>query len=233
MSIRLFTVIGFLFSPLIWAGNVSLGLTEKNKIFLTSQVTFVMDKEAQATKKLQHQDSALFCILIDLPPVEAGKKIEGNKSNIDCEAENDRNCPDGEQCRSTEVKPGKHRAVLQYSYRLNGTLFSYGKEFSDTVAFEVKDSSSISDKSEPYATSGISIDTYAAYVSTVESLTIRNKPSQKGKAIGSLKKGETVYIKDVGKEVVTIDGRRAPWVLIKTDDGVSGFVFFGYLKTLE
>ena len=65
---------------------------------------------------------------------------------------------------------------------------------------------------------------------TGNKLRIRSKPHLKSKIIGQLNAGEIVTETQRTKNLFSIDMRNAPWVFIKTDKNVTGWVFGGFLS---
>jgi hypothetical protein len=71
--------------------------------------------------------------------------------------------------------------------------------------------------------------TEAAYYRTVDNLRLRSSPNAQGEILKTLLKGEQVQALESGLSAV-IDGIRAPWVRVETEDGVQGWCFAGYLE---
>lgn len=68
------------------------------------------------------------------------------------------------------------------------------------------------------------------YRPAVESLRIRDMPSQKGQIIRTLDTGESLTIREVTKKIETIEKARGPWVKVEIAAGEQGFVFGGFLE---
>jgi hypothetical protein len=60
----------------------------------------------------------------------------------------------------------------------------------------------------------------------------RDKPSTKGKSLGTLAKGTEVQVIEDTHKIETHDFETAPWVKVK-HDGKTGYVFGGFLDSLE
>lgn len=72
------------------------------------------------------------------------------------------------------------------------------------------------------------------YVNSVEGLRIRKNSDAESEKIGSLKNKEKVELISRGKVPVEIDGITSTWYEIKTEEGIQGYAFGGYLEnTLE
>lgn len=71
------------------------------------------------------------------------------------------------------------------------------------------------------------------WVNATSGLNLRNLPNQQGEKIALLPYRTFVNILETEKRMVTIEGIRGNWVKIKTEDGLIGWVFNGFLsKTL-
>ena len=68
------------------------------------------------------------------------------------------------------------------------------------------------------------------YVNSVEGLRIRKNSDAESEKIGSLKNKEKVELISRGKVPVEIDGITSTWYEIKTEEGIQGFAFGGYLE---
>ena len=68
------------------------------------------------------------------------------------------------------------------------------------------------------------------YVNSVGGLRIRKNSDAESEKIGSLKNKEKVELISRGKVPVEIDGITSTWYEIKTEEGIQGFAFGGYLE---
>ena len=68
------------------------------------------------------------------------------------------------------------------------------------------------------------------YVNSVEGLRIRKNSDAESEKIGFLKNKEKVELISRGKVPVEIDGITSTWYEIKTEEGIQGFAFGGYLE---
>ena len=69
-----------------------------------------------------------------------------------------------------------------------------------------------------------------AYVNSVEGLRIRKNSDTESEKIGSLKNKEKVEVVSRGQIPVEIDRITSEWYEIKTEEGIQGFAFGGYLE---
>lgn len=70
------------------------------------------------------------------------------------------------------------------------------------------------------------------YVVRATSVVFRDKPSTKGKSLGTLAKGTELQVIEDTHKIETHDFETAPWVKVKYD-GKIGYVFGGFLDSLE
>lgn len=85
---------------------------------------------------------------------------------------------------------------------------------------------------------GVTITETNIYVSTVDNLRIREMPELNGKVIGKLMRFEEVeYLDEMSKTETSIEVegemKKAPWILIKTKNGVEGWVWRGFAVVIN
>ena len=95
------------------------------------------------------------------------------------------------------------------------TTFQETKIGSEEISTEIK----VEEKTKEYV-----------YVNSAEGLRIRKDPDAESEKIGSLKNKEKVELISKGKIPVEIDGITSTWYEIKTEEGIQGFAFGGYLE---
>ena len=80
----------------------------------------------------------------------------------------------------------------------------------------------------------IEIEQYEYYrINSPEGLRRREKPSLDSKVLGVYPDNYIVYVSEIGKELVEIDGISNYWVKIKHNNDPYTWVFGGYLKEIE
>ena len=68
------------------------------------------------------------------------------------------------------------------------------------------------------------------YVNSLEGLRIRNKPDVNAEKVGSLANKEKVEVISHNFQKVEIDGIWSEWIEVKSETGLQGYVFGGYLE---
>jgi len=97
----------------------------------------------------------------------------------------------------------------------NSTVTQETKTEKEEISTEIK----VEEKTKEYV-----------YVNSVEGLRIRKNSDAESEKIGSLKNKEKVELISKGKIPVEIDGITSTWYEIKTEEGIQGFAFGGYLE---
>lgn len=65
---------------------------------------------------------------------------------------------------------------------------------------------------------------------TGDGVVLRDAPSQEGRKIGSLKRGQILYIMDYSEGEDNIKGVEKAWVYVQTESGARGWVFGQYIS---
>lgn len=68
------------------------------------------------------------------------------------------------------------------------------------------------------------------YVNSLEGLRVRNKPDINAEKVGSLTNKEKVEVISHNMQKVEIDGILSEWIEVKSETGLQGYVFGGYLE---
>ena len=98
----------------------------------------------------------------------------------------------------------------------NETIIQETKNVKEEVVTEIK----VEEKTKEYV-----------YVNSVDGLRIRKNPDTESEKIGSLKNKEKVEVISCSLIPVEIDGITSSWYEIKTEEGIQGFAFGGYLES--
>ena len=89
------------------------------------------------------------------------------------------------------------------------------------------------DENEDIENNGISIRAEYKALSIAEHVRIRETPELKSdiKVLGKLKKFQKVTVLESTNDIETIEGLQSCWHKVKTDDGIIGWVFGGFIKS--